>query len=194
MLLVSLFANDTSARKKRAYHDGGFYAGVQFLSSAIDVDNEPGSLLFVDEEGGGVELKLGYGFNPVFSLELSLAGANHDTSSPAIDMEFGAVRLFGHYRFRPGNPLRPYAKAGIGSYVVRLEEQSTTVKINGSGVAFGGGLDYFFSRHFSLGVDFVLNVIEYDEAELKVDTLSVSTEIEEDGAQSSLGFAVSFYF
>jgi opacity protein-like surface antigen len=192
--LLALFASDSSARRKRDYRDGGFYAGVQFLSSTLDVDNEPGSALFIDEDGGGIEFKFGYSFNPVFSLELSLAGANHDTSNPAIDAEFGTLRVFGHYRFRPRHPLRPYVKAGLGGYTVRLEEQSTTVEITGSGVAFGGGLDYFFSRHFSLGIDYVLNVIEYDKAELMVNTLSVSTEIEEDGVQSTLGLALAFYF
>lgn len=191
-LLTTMVGSDALA--KRIYRDRGFYLGATFAGSFVDADNQPGTPLRIKEDGGSVELRAGYSFNPVFSLELSIAGARHDTSDPAIDMNFGAVRLFAHYRFRATRQLRPYLKGGLGGYTLRLEEPGLAAEVTGGGLAFGGGVDYFFSRHFSLGLDYGFNLIEYDDAKVTFEGLSVSAGIDEDGAQSSLGLAFSFYF
>jgi opacity protein-like surface antigen len=191
-VLTTFVVSDASAR--RIYRDRGFYLGTTFAGSFVDADNQPGDPLVINEDGGSLELRAGYSFNPVFSIELSIAGARHETSDPNIDMEFAAARLFAHYRFRATHQLRPYLKGGLGGYTLRLEEPGLAAEVTGGGLAFGGGLDYFFNRHFSLGLDYMFNIIEYDDAKVTFEGLSVSAGIDEDGAQSSLGLAFSFYF
>lgn len=185
-------AADASAR--RVNRDHGFYLGVALAGSFVGVDNEPGSLVSVDKDGNALDFKAGYSFNPVFSLELALTGARHNTSDPAIDVTFAALKLFGVYHFRPNQAMRPYLKGGLGGYSLRMEDATSSAEATGGGLAFGGGLDYFFSRHFSMGLDYTLNLIEYDDAKVNFQNLSVSTEIDEDGAQSALGLVFSFYF
>jgi opacity protein-like surface antigen len=194
MATVIIAVGSTDASARRVYRDHGFYAGIAFAGSFIDVNNEAGSTLSVTQDGNAVDLRVGYSFNPVFSLELALAGARHDTSDPAIDVEFSAVKLFGVYRFRPSHQMRPYLKGGLGGYSLRMEDPPASAEATGGGLAFGGGLDYFFSRHFSLGLDYTFNLIEYDAAKLNFENISVSTQIDENGAQSALGLTFSFYF
>jgi hypothetical protein len=66
--------------------------------------------------------------------------------------------------------------------------------VEGGGVTFGGGFDYFFSSHFSLGLDFIHNVIQYDQFTVSAGDFSVGWDIDEDGAMSSLGLAFTYHF
>jgi hypothetical protein len=172
----------------------GFYLGLAFVGSSLHIDDEGESIFFVKDDGGGALLRAGYSFNRVFSLELSIGGANHETSVQAIDANVGLVQLFLHYRFAPGHAFRPYVKGGLGGYSVELEDNNTSVRIEGGGVPFGAGFDYFFSRHFSLGVDLTYNVIEYETLSLDLGSATAGFDIDEEGAMTSLGLALTYYF
>ena len=117
-----------------------------------------------------------------------------DTSNPAVDARFGMVQLFAHYRFSPGNAFRPYIKGGLGGYGLVLEAGSADVRIEGGGIPIGGGFDYFFSSHFSLGVDFTHNIIQYDKVTFNLQGVGVGFDIDEEGSMSSLGLALAYYF
>lgn len=172
----------------------GFYLGIRFIGSSLHVDETDEDVFFVKDDGGGVQFQTGYRFNRVFSLKLSFVGASHDTSDPKISAGFGLFQLFALYRFAPENPFRPYIKGGIGGYGLTLESGDLEAKAQGGGVAFGGGFDYFFSRHFSIGVDFTHNIIEYNEVEFKFGATTIGSEIDEEGAMSSLGLGLTYYF
>jgi hypothetical protein len=104
------------------------------------------------------------------------------------------AQIFAHYRFAPGKPFRPYIKGGLGGYGLRLEQGDLNANIRGGGIALGGGFDYFFSRHFSIGVDFTHNIINYNEVEFSLGGASFATEVDEEGAMSSLGLGLTYYF
>ena len=174
--------------------DRGFYIALALQGSYIGQDPEPGSLLMIDENGGGMDLRFGYSFNPVFSLELTLGGAAHETNDVNTDMGFGEVRLFAHYRFMPGQAVRPYVKGGIGAYALTLKQPDIEVTASGGGLPFGGGVDYFFNRHFSLGADFTFNVIQYNNIDVKSGPVTLSDDINEDGSQASLALTFGWYF
>lgn len=172
----------------------GFYLGILFMGSSLHVDESDEDVFFVKDDGGGVLFKAGYGFNPVFSLELALGGTRHDTSESDIDAGLGFVQLFALYRFAPNHPFRPYIKGGLGGYGLTLDAGDIDVRTNGGGLAFGGGFDYFFSPHFALGVDFTHNIIHYDKIELQFGGTTLGEEIDEEGSMSSLGLALTYFF
>ena len=173
----------------------GFYLGLKFIGSSLHVDDDGDNSFFVKDDGGGVQLHAGYSFNRVFSLELPLGGANHETSVQAIDANFGLVQLFAHYRFRPGRAFRPYIKGGFGGYTLELSDNKASVRVEGGGIPIGGGFDYFFSKHFSLGVDFTHNIINYNKLEIDLgDGATAGFDMDEEGAMTSLGLALAFYF
>ena len=172
----------------------GFYLGIQFSGSSLHVDEQDADAFFVKDDGGGVLLRLGYRFNYVFALEVTAGGASHETSDQRVDANVGFVQLFAIYRFVPNGSFRPYLKGGVGGYGLGLSEGDVSVTASGGGIAFGGGFEYYFNRHFALGVDFAHNMINYNDLELQIGGSTAGTEIDEEGAMSTLGVSFGFFF
>jgi len=194
LLVAAAMSLAAPAGAQEEGRDRGFYLGLRFAASGLGVDDDGASGFFVKDDGGGVQLFTGYSFNPVFSLQLELGVAGHETSVQAIDAAFGSVALLAHYRFAPGRDFRPYIKGGLGGYGLVLTDNQAEVRIEGGGVPIGGGFDFFFSRHFSLGVDFTYNIITYNKVTVDLGEFTAGFDIDEDGAQSSLGLALAYYF
>jgi hypothetical protein len=194
VFLALVTALAAPARAQEEGRDNGFYLGMRFATSGLGVDDDAESGFFVKEDGGGVQLYTGYSFNPVFSLQLELGGARHETSVQAIDAGFGSVALLAHYRFAPGKDFRPFIKGGLAGYGLVLTDNQSEVRIEGGGAPIGGGFDFFFSRHFSLGVDFTYNIIAYNKVTVDLGEATAGFDIDEDGAQASLGLALAYYF
>jgi hypothetical protein len=192
--LAVLFLTATTAAAQVDERDHGLYAGLRFVGSSLHVDDDAGSAFFVKDDGGGAMLYIGYSFNPVFSLEVDGGGMNHDTSDPRIDARFGAFQILAHYRFSPGRAFRPYIKGGVGGYALVLDDNTNDVRIEGGGFPIGGGFDYFFSRHFSLGADFTHNIIQYEKVTVDLGGATVGFDIDEEGAMTSLGLSLTYYF
>ncbi len=170
----------------------GIYLGLKIIGSSLHVDEDED--IFIEDDGGGLQLDFGYRFNPVFALELSFGGATHETIIPDIDANFYMVELLAYYRFLPDKPFRPFIKGGFGGYGLEIEEGSVDAKIEGGGLALGGGFRYFFSRHFALGLDLTHNMIKYDKGQLSLGEFSIETDLDEDGSQTSLGLTLSYSF
>lgn len=172
----------------------GFFLGLKIIGSSLHDDNSDGDDFYVKEDGGGLHLDFGYRFNPVFMLELSVGGATHDTSDPAISARSEVVQIMAHYRFSPERAFRPYIKGGFGGYALYLEENPLSWRAEGGGIALGGGFRYFFSSYFSLGLDITHNIIRYDKAKLAFEGFSYETEIDEDGSMTSFGITFGYSF
>jgi opacity protein-like surface antigen len=191
LAIVAPLAATASAQAEG--RDNGFYLGMKFVGSSLHVDNE-GDAFFVKDDGGGLLLLAGYSFNEVFSLEIDIGGLRHETSEQSIDADVGSLQIFAHYRFAPGHDFRPYIKGGVGGYSLRLATGDGDVRIEGGGIPVGGGFDYFFSPHFSLGADFTHNIIQYEELRVEFEDAAVSFDIDEEGAMSSVGLTLAYYF
>jgi len=174
--------------------ESGFSLGLKFMGSSLHTGSDTDEDFYVKDDGGGLQLDIGYRFNPTFMLELSLGGASHETSDPGIDAWIEVVQLFGYYRFSPERAFRPYIKGGLGGYALRVEEGSAHWRVEGGGVALGGGFRYFFSSYFSLGLDITHNIIRYERATIGIEGLSYEYEIDEDGSMTSLGVIFGYSF
>jgi hypothetical protein len=185
----------TTAPAHEVTRERGFYVGARFVGSTLHLDDDGDQQFQVKDDGGGLFLIAGYSFNPVFSLEMAFGGAGHETTVQAIDADIGAVQLFLHYRFRPGHPFRPYVKGGLGGYGLRLSDGNASARIDGGGIPIGVGFDYFFSNHFSLGVDLTHNIINYDTVTFDLgDGATVGFDLDERGALTTFGLALTGYF
>jgi hypothetical protein len=193
LIFVMFFADDSLAQKED--RDRGFYLGINFVGSSLHVDDDGTSNFFVKDGGGGVMLRAGYSFNPVFSMEFALTGARHETSVQSIDANIGTFQLFFHYRFLVGRSLRPYIKGGLGGVGLEITDNHSNARIEGGGIPIGGGFDFFFSKHFSLGVDLTHNFINYDKVDFNLGNgATVGFDIDEEGALTTLGLALTGYF
>ena len=191
-LLCGLGAVDAGAHEVN--RSKGFYLGSSLMGSSIDIDEDPGTTFRVDSNGGGVTLEMGYSFNSVFSLELVLAATGYETSDPDINAGLGAVQVFAHYQFRPGSQMRPFVKGGFGGYGLRIDDGAVAATANGGGLAFGGGIDYFFNRHFAMGIDVTHSIIDYNELEFDFGGTTTGSEIDEEGTMTTTGLTFNFYF
>jgi hypothetical protein len=171
----------------------GFFLGLKLGGAGLHAD-ESSNDFFVKDDGGGLQLDLGYRFNPVFMLELVIGGSTHETSDPTIEARTAAIQLFAHHRFLADRPFRPYLKGGFGGYALRLESDAAAAQFNGGGIAIGGGFRFFFSSHFSLGVDLTHNMIRYEEAQLSLGEFGYQTDIDEYGSLTTLGVMFGYSF
>jgi hypothetical protein len=162
--------------------------------SNIGVNEANNSPLKVAEQGANFMLQAGYLFNRSFSLELSAGGYRHDTNAVDTELRGGTLQLAVKYRFLAQHHLRPYLKGGLGAYGLELDNGAAVARADGGGLAFGGGLDFFFNKHFSLGLDVTGNVIEYNNAELDLGTVIIPYEINEDSEQVAVSLAMNVYF
>jgi hypothetical protein len=191
--IAAIMAISATAGAHEITREKGFYLGLRLSTSNLHTDDETQDF-FVKPDGGAFVLLAGYSLNRVFSLELDIIGAGHQTSDPNIDASFAGFELFAHYRWRPGRNFRPYIKGGLGVYGVTLRDSSNRVSVGGGGVPLGGGFDYFFTNHFSLGIDLTHHIIGYSQAEIDLGGNTVGFDIDENGAQTALGLAFNFYF
>ena len=181
------------ARAGAPEDDKGIFLGLKLGGASLHAD-ESSDAFFVKDDGGGLQLDIGYRFNPVFMLELVIGGSTHETSDPSIEARTAAVQLFAHHRFLADRPFRPYLKGGFGGYALRLESGPISAQLNGGGIAIGGGFRFFFSPHFSLGVDLTHNMIRYEEAQLSLGEFGYQTSIDEYGSLTTLGVMFGYSF
>jgi len=194
VILMFGFALSPASATEVREDEKGFHLGLKLLGSSLHVDDDEDADFYIKDDGGGLQLDVGYRFNPTSMLELSLGGANHETPDPGIDARIEIVQLFGHYRFSPDRAFRPYIKGGLGGYALRVDDGSAHWRVDGGGVALGGGFRYFFSPYFSLGLDITHNIIKYDRATIAIEGFSYEWEIDEDGSMTSLGVLFGYSF
>lgn len=200
-LLAALLARPAPAR---AASDGrGAFLELSIHSSHIGADDPPrdppeGSV-FVDEDGVGGALTVGYGFTPSFPVRLVLSGAGHETSDPDVDFSLASATIEAAYVFRAGQPVRPYLFAGLGGYSMESRRDEFRFETTGPGASAGVGLLCFLGRHpafdFALRVDF----INWEETKAEIEmpsgaTVTVETPIEEEGTAAKFLAGFGWWF
>lgn len=176
----------------------GFYFGGALMGASLDADDTLDDNFVIEEGGGGINFRIGWLFNPKFSLEVVLGGQVHETSADNIVAGLGMIDLVAYYHFRGDQHLRPFVKGGVGAYGLNFAEEDDTganlPRVTGGGLVFGGGLEYFLGRHFSLGADLTHHIINYERKEIDLgDGLIQGNELDEQGAATQLGVFMTIY-
>ena len=125
-----------------------------------------------EEEGMGLGLTLGYGFNESIALYATVDGGyvEYDPDNPAaigedyesVTVDFGArVSFGGDYR-----RTRPYLNLAFTGVSTSDEAEEGTVITSGAGLTVGGGLQYFYRRRwaFNLGGQLTTGAFESVDA------------------------------
>jgi outer membrane protein W len=185
-------ADSTSA--KFVEDKSGIYLGLKFVGSTLHAEDKGEDVFFIKDDGGGVQLDIGYRFNRAFSLEFAIGTSNHETSLQELDANIYSVWLLGYYRFSPHSAFRPFIKFGLGGHGLDIVYGDAAARLNGGGVAIGAGFNYFFTSHFALGLDLTTNIIQYDKATIALGDQEYSFEIDEEGSLTTLGLAFSYNF
>jgi len=153
----------------------------QFSQKGIKVSVSSGSYNVIPErnlkEGEGGMLSVGYGFTERFSLWVSLFGAEHLRSDGSpVPVEFGGIELNLQHKFSVDSRLQPYGKVGFGVY--GLGEKDAAETLIGAGINVALGVDYFFAKHFGVGLEVMAKKLDYFQKTRKTPIGDLVTDLD----------------
>lgn len=179
-------------------------AGLEVESNAIQVADEDG-------EGGGLGVKVGYGFTPVFTLYAGLDVAAFDDFNPGIfgiddevadpffddEVAYFSFDLGTQLNLGGGrNRLVPYLDLALSYSGIAYELQGRTfsedITVSGAGVSIGGGLKYFLSPTVALDVSLTGSANELEDVTIDGDEFNFPG-LEFDTRAARFGFGLSWY-
>ena len=151
--------------------NSGFMVGLHAVPMGID---GVGTEAF-EEQGMGLGLTLGYGFNERIALYTTVdAGyVEYDPDNPAargedyesVTVDFGARMNFGGEYGR----MRPYINAAFTGVATSDDAEIGTIITSGGGVTVGGGLQYFHRRRWALNAAVQLTSGAFTEVDVNDD-------------------------
>jgi hypothetical protein len=180
----------------------GFAFGFDLHSSIVGTVDasaaKPPGYIFIDQDGGGGTLWLGYGFTPSFPVRLVASGATHGTTDADVEVAFGSLTLEALYMFRNPASLRPYVLGGVGAYSVRSRVDEYDYETTGPGVVMGAGLMYFFNNTVAMDFGIQADFMNWDHQTATRNVAGGGTEIidtpvEEDGGAAKVLLGMSFW-
>jgi hypothetical protein len=159
LLLALVLTGTASAQVSKTT---GFQLGASLYgnSATIDFDNAiadfGGGLELqlegdTDFSGGGLGLRVGYGFSPLFTLYADLGGGAVEPEEDGDDTDdsIGFLELGGEFTFGDSaSPWRPFVNVGLQAFVIGSEDEEDlggTVTFGGGGLKVGGGVNYFLT-------------------------------------------------
>ncbi len=139
-----------SDRYYNPYARPHFYMGVE--GQGIVVLGATGSNAFLDH-GGGFDLYVGGRLNRWLALEAGWQATFHNPEVDDLGRQVDRVGLQAltlDAKFYPVHgPVQPYFSGGAGLYLLG---DSFSVFSEGAGFQVGGGVDFWLTRHLSLGL------------------------------------------
>jgi hypothetical protein len=174
-------------------------------------EREPGDSpedVFIGENAPGGTFVFAYGFTPAFALRAAISGAQHESTEPDVDFQYGSVTIEASYIFRAESDVRPYVYGGLGIFDLESDNGSGNVGLlpasydygtHGPGMDFGGGLYSFIGNHFVFDAGLRFDLISWENETARwtvVDgsTVIVNDPVEESGAAAKLLLGAGWWF
>lgn len=128
----------------------GLNLGIHLNGSALEYEEWQGT-----ESGGGGGVRLGYGFNDLFTMYTQVDYANMASADGTENYDFTQLDIGGRFSFRArSKTLRPYVDVAVSGRAARTEYLGSPLTMSGSAFTLGGGLQYYFARHAAIDVGF----------------------------------------
>ena len=192
MLLTSVLMAQSSNTEGLFLNLGGVATGQ---SSDLSYDFiTRNNLVFDGDQGGGLNLKAGYGFSPLFTLYLgySISGMERngaDVNPLSDEDEKYALSFFelgGRFTFRDSDKkFRPYGDVALASVAAVVDDDPET-SATGGAISLGGGVQYFLSSVFALDASLMLSPGSYSEVKF----FNQDAQVNDDKGFSATRFSV----
>ena len=164
----------------------GLFLHLALDGQAVEIDdNRDGA----EAEGGGLALRVGYGFSPLFTLYGGVSGAAVEGDRIG-EYDFTAGEIGARFSFNRGRALRPYLDVALRG--VRAEAEDVDFEISGGAIAVGGGVAYFLSPTVALDAALRFGGGRADEVQLGQVSFDVS-EDELDFGEARLSVGLTAY-
>ncbi len=121
----------------------GFHGGLRFSHSVITFDDTSFDESSDNGAGPGVGVAIGYGFNPILTMMVSLSA--HTLNDGVANTQYAEILgrfHFGQHRFQP------YVETGVMGSLFRYD--GIDVRFSGPGLVAGAGLRAALSEKISL--------------------------------------------
>jgi hypothetical protein len=172
----------------------GFFLGAGLNGSLLNLDEALDDEDDESENGGGLMLQLGFGFNPKLALFLEGSAAAMDTEGESWALVHGDLGLRYHFA-APGRKLVPFLDGAFTVWSVvqddaELGNQTGELEISGGGLTLGGGFLYFFSSRMALNAQLKFTRGEFNEVRFE----NVSIEgLDIDASSARLNFGLTWF-
>jgi hypothetical protein len=188
VLWASLAATPAAAQRSTTR---GFNVAAHLQGASLTVeDDDPAG-------GGGLGVRVGYGFNRNFTGYLEVDGIQFDVENPELEGEWAMAHIDLGVRYNFANSLNrwvPFLEGALGARAVSVEDARSdgedvgTVTFTGGAFSLGGGIAFFTSEKFALEtlVKFTGGTFE----EVEIGDVSVSNlDIEASSFRFKLGIS-----
>lgn len=166
----------------------GFHVGAALNSTSIKLD-ETG---FSDDDrdsGLGANVYAGYNFTRNLGLLFSVTAAKLSTDDTE-NYTVAHADLLGRVSFPGRSSLVPYLELGVaGLGVEYTPDGEDEVELEGTGVTFGGGANYFFSRRAALDLGFRYTTGEFGSAKIRDREIETGEGVGFNTTRLSIGLA-----
>jgi hypothetical protein len=163
--MLVLLASNSEAQKSNTK---GFLGNIHYNRTSLKGEDADKS-----DQGNGVGARLGWGFSPKFTTYLGFEASKlivGDDNTGDSDYGLGQFELGLTYNFASSSrALVPYLEVSIASEAIAYSVLGSDVTQAGTGVNFGGGINYFFSRSAALQIGLNITSIDFDDAKVDGD-------------------------
>jgi hypothetical protein len=189
----------------------GLFLQGHLSGASVEVESNLRQVADEDGSGGGLGIKVGYGFTPVFTLYAGLDVAALDNFNPGIfGIDDEIVDPFfndevGYLSFDLGtqlnlgagrNRLVPYLDLALSysGIVYELNDNffNEDITVSGAGVSLGGGLKYFLSPTVALDISLTGTASEFEDVTIDGDEFDIPG-LEFDTRAARFGFGIAWY-
>lgn len=187
LLLALLAAVPAQAQR---YDRSGFALGARVYGAGLSVESDG-----EDEtnSGGGLDVRVGYGFNRTVSVFLNVGGARMQPEADAADTyTLGTADLGAQVNLLPSKAVNPYLRLALTGQTAVFDVPGTSedLEARGGGITAGVGLQVALSR--SAQLDFSLDATGGRFTELAFDGESTDNFDAIDSGIARLGVGLTF--
>jgi len=177
-----------AANAQRVPDVRGLHLGAAVNATSIKLDETA----FSDdqrENGYGANIYAGYNFTQNLGLLLSLTASNINDSDTE-DFGVAHIDFLGRASFPGRSAFVPYLEIGVGLVGAEYEVEGEEVElVEGTGITFGGGLNYFFTRRVALDLGFRFTTGEFGTAKIDNREVEIGDGVGFNTTRLNLGFA-----
>ncbi|MEM7572162.1 MAG: outer membrane beta-barrel protein [Bacteroidota bacterium] len=154
----------------------GFFADLSLAGATVFYDEDN---LDNNSNAGGLDLRLGYGFTPTFTLYATLGGyrvQGNEESGLTEDYDLGIFEIGGRFHF--GKKIKPvvfYLDGGLQAFGAQLSEDPD-LQLRGGGLVLGPGLLVFLNRKLALDIGLRIGAGQITEIKSNRTTIDISDQ------------------
>jgi opacity protein-like surface antigen len=130
-----------------AHAQTGFHGGLRVAYTSISWDDTTFDENDKKGRGPGLGLAIGYGFNPIYTMMVSLSA--HNLNDGAASTQY--AEIVGRFHLGQNN-IQPFLEAGVMGTLFRYED--VDVRFSGPGYMAGAGLRASITNKLSLELGF----------------------------------------